>query len=228
MSLTIEYAAIAQCRPEHVWQVFEQIELWPRWDPKAIRDVHWVSGPPWTKGSKFSIEMLKPMSFKLTPEVLDVECPIYIHLQGKGSGVTGAQHYIFKWMPDQQATELRTLQEFSGVPLKLMGKTIRPALEAGIKNLFARVIEEAETLARSSSSTLQSARAGEATIACWAPKPGNISTANEEESVPPVGDPTPPPSDHKPPIGDPAPAPGEHTPPVGNTAPPARKTGSGD
>ena len=148
MTLNVEYAAIAQCNPEHVWQVFEQIELWPRWDPQGIREVRWVSGTPWTKGAKFSIELLKPKPFKLTPEVLEVDLPIYLHLRGQGAGVTGEQFYIFKWMPEQQSTELRTLQEFKGGPVHLFGKAVKPAIAAGIQHMFARITEEAEALAR--------------------------------------------------------------------------------
>lgn len=148
MSVKIEYASIARCRPEHVWQVFEKIELWPRWAPQAIREVRWVRGAPWTKGAQFSIDMLKPQAFSLMPEILEVEAPTYVHLRGKGSGVTGEQYFIFKWMPVEQTTELRTLQEFSGAPVMLFGNKIKPAIEGGIQNLFARVTEEAEAFAR--------------------------------------------------------------------------------
>jgi Polyketide cyclase / dehydrase and lipid transport len=152
MSLKIEYASIAQCRPEHIWRVFEQIELWPRWAPEAIREVRWVRGEAWSKGAQFSIEMLKPKAFKLTPEVLEVEPPTYVHLRGKGSGVTGEQYFFFRWMPDEQTTELRTLQEFSGAPVMLMGGKIKPSIESGVKYLFARVAEEAEAFARGQAS----------------------------------------------------------------------------
>ncbi len=148
MALEIEYAAIAQCRPDHVWQVFERVELWPLWAPDAIREVRWVSGEPWTNGAKFSIEMLKPMTFKLTPEVMAVEAPIYVHLRGEGSGVIGEQHFIFKWIPDSQSTELRTLQSFSGGAIAFLGNSVKGSIEASIKHLFARIIEDAETLAR--------------------------------------------------------------------------------
>jgi uncharacterized protein YndB with AHSA1/START domain len=149
MSLKIEYAVVAQCTPEQVWQVFEQIEQWPRWDPEAIRNVRWVSGEPWTKGARFSMEMTKPMSFTLKPEVLEATPPTYVRLRGQGSGVTGEQEYIFKWLPEQNATELRTLQEFSGGPIMFFGDSIRPALEKGIRHLFAQVAAEAEALAKS-------------------------------------------------------------------------------
>jgi uncharacterized damage-inducible protein DinB len=170
MSISIEYAAIAKCTPEHVWQVFENIELWSRWDPEAIREVRWVSGEPWTKGAKFSIEMLKPMSFKLTPEVLDATPPFYVHFRGQGSGVTGEQHYIFRWMPEQQSTELRTLQEFSGAPIMFFGDRIKSSLEKGIAHLFARVIEEAENLARSEA---PAPAAGSEAIPAHAPAAGS-------------------------------------------------------
>ncbi len=173
MSFSIEYAAIAKCTPEHVWQVFENIELWSRWDPEAIREVRWVSGEPWTKGAKFSIEMLKPMSFKLTPEVLDATPPFYVHFRGQGSGVTGEQHYIFRWMPEQQATELRTLQEFSGAPIMFFGDKIKSSLEKGIAHLFARVIEEAENLARSEALPAPAPAAGSEALPAPAPAAGS-------------------------------------------------------
>lgn len=144
MSIQIEYAAIARCTPDELWQVFENIELWPRWDPEAMGEVRWVSGEAWTKGARFSIKLLKPLAFTLTPEVLQAELPYYVHLRGQGSGITGEQHFIFRWMPEEQTTELRTLQEFSGKPLMLIGGKVKPAIEKGIQHLFARVIGEAE------------------------------------------------------------------------------------
>ncbi len=214
MSLTIEYAAIAQCTPLHIWQVFEQIERWPRWDPDAISNVRWVSGDPWTKGAKFSIQMQKPMSFKLTPEVMEVEAPIYVHLRGEGSGITGEQFYIFRWSQAAQNTEVRTLQEFSGAPIKLIGGKVRPALEAGIKHLLARVVAEAEDLALAEAS---SASASEPALATREPAhdPGESDQAPVGEPVPPSGDPPPPPA------GDPAPPTRDPEPPAGDAPPPA-------
>jgi len=148
MSIKLEYAAVAQCRPEHLWRVFEHVEQWPRWAPDAIREVRWVRGQPWTKGAKFTLSLLKPMPFTLTPEVLDADPPIYVRFRGGGSGVTGEQHYIFRYFPESNSTELRTLQEFRGAPLMFFGNSLRSKLEQGIAHLFARIITEAETIAR--------------------------------------------------------------------------------
>jgi hypothetical protein len=146
--------------------------------------------------------MLKPMSFKLTPEVLDVESPFYVHLRGEGSGVTGDQHFIFKWMPNEQTTELRTLQEFSGAPIMFLGSSIKPSIEAGIKHLFARVIEEAEMLASADTPGV--------------PGPDVFPPIGD----PPGGDPQFPPDDPLPPTRDPVPPAGEPLPPVGDPMPP--------
>jgi hypothetical protein len=148
MSLKLEYADVAHCGPQHVWRVFQEIEQWPRWDPSAIRSARWVSGAPWTKGSRFEISVTKPMSYTITPEILEVEPPIFLHWRGKGSGVTGEQFFIFKPLPDA-ITEMRTLQEYSGAPLLFLGNKLRQPILDGIAQMFRMIREEAEALAAS-------------------------------------------------------------------------------
>jgi hypothetical protein len=148
MSLKLEYAGIARCQSQYVWRVFQEIEQWPRWDPAAIRSARWVSGNPWTKGSRFEISVIRPMPYIITPEILEIEPPIYLHWRGKGSGVTGEQFFIFKPLPDG-TTEMRTLQEYSGVPIPFFGNKIRQAILDGNAHLFRIIAEEAEALAAS-------------------------------------------------------------------------------
>jgi hypothetical protein len=148
MSLKLEYAAVAHCEPQHVWRVFQEIEQWPRWDPAAIRSARWISGTPWTKGSRFEISVNKPMSYTITPEILEVEPPIFLHWRGKGSGVTGEQFFIFKSLADG-TTEMRTLQEYSGAPVLFFGNKIRQPILDGIAHMFNMIREEAEALAAS-------------------------------------------------------------------------------
>jgi hypothetical protein len=143
MSLKLEYAALAKCAPEHVWSVFQEIERWPRWDPSAIESVRWVSGTPWAKGSRFEIKITKPLPYTITPEILEAEPPIFLHWRGRGSGITGEQFFIFKQLAEDE-TELRTLQEFSGAPIKLLGSHVRQPILDGIRHMFGRIAEEAE------------------------------------------------------------------------------------
>lgn len=150
MSLKIEYATVANCGPQYIWQVFQQIERWPRWDPDAIKSVRWLTGEPWSKGSRFEISLSKPLAYTLTPEILDVDPPVYLHWRGKGSGVTGEQFFIFRPL-SEGGTEMRTLQEYSGAPVLLMAKRIRQPILDGVQHMFGMIKEEAEAIAASES-----------------------------------------------------------------------------
>jgi len=143
MSLKFEYATTARCYPEHIWKVFQDIERWSRWDPQAVELARWISGEPWTKGSRFEIKITKPMRYTITPELLAVDPPVFIHWRGKGSGITGEQFFIFEPLSDGN-TEMRTLQEFSGAPVAVFGKRIRQPILDGIEHMFGRIKSEAE------------------------------------------------------------------------------------
>ena len=147
MSFSIDYSTVARCRPEDVWLVIQDIRRWPQFDPDAIESVNWVAGEPWKKGSRFQIKVRKPISYTLTPEIVEAEKPILIHWKGKGSGVSGEQWFIFRILPDGN-TELRTLQEYSGAPLLLLGSRGKSAIEEGVRHVLDRIKKEAETNAR--------------------------------------------------------------------------------
>ena len=144
MSLKIEYAIIARCRPERLWQVFTQLERWPHFDPATLSEARWLSGAPWTPGARFVLGLRKPVPIQLMTEVVSVEPAARLQLRGEGSGVTAEQHYELHWDEAPAATELRTIQEFSGAPIMFFGSAIKPQLEQGIAQLFAGLVAEAE------------------------------------------------------------------------------------
>ncbi len=146
MSLKLEHAVTINATPDVIWQVFHEIERWPRWDPEAIKSVKWVSGEPWTKGAKFEMKVSKPMPFTLMPEIVEVQAPVFVHVKGNGGGVTGEQFYIFKWDPETRTTEMRTLQEFSGMAISFFGGQAKGPVEEGIAHMFHQVKREAEEL----------------------------------------------------------------------------------
>ena len=83
MSLQIEFALNINATPDVIWQVFNEIERWPRWDPAALQSARWVSGEPWKQGSKFELKTLKPMALTLTPEIVEVTAPVFVDVKGK-------------------------------------------------------------------------------------------------------------------------------------------------
>ena len=147
MSLKIEYAITINANPDVIWEVFHEIERWPRWDPAALQSARWVSGEPWKQGSKFELKALRPMPITLTPEIVEATPPVYVHVKGSGGGVTGEQFYIFKWDPASKMTEMRTLQEFSGMAILMFGGQAKGPILEGIAHMFKQVKYEAEELA---------------------------------------------------------------------------------
>jgi hypothetical protein len=148
MSFSIDYSTVARCRPEHIWLAIQDIRRWPQFDRDAIESVRWVSGEPWKKGSRFEIKVRKPISYTLRPEIVEAEEPILIHWKGKGSGIIGEQWFIFKILPDGNNTELRTLQEYSGAPLLLLGQRGKSVIEQGVHHVLDHIKKEAEANAR--------------------------------------------------------------------------------
>lgn len=149
MSLKLEYATSVNATPDVIWSVFQQIEDWPRWDPSALQSARWISGEPWTTGATFELRLTKPMPLTLTPTLVEVDPPVFVHIKGSSSGVTAEQFFIFKWDPATNTTEMRTLQEFSGMPITLFGAKAKRPLEEGIAHMFSRVRQEAEERAHS-------------------------------------------------------------------------------
>lgn len=147
MSIKIEFALNINATPDDIWKVFHEIERWPRWDPKSLESVRWISGEPWQTGSKFEMKVTRPMPMTLRPEIIEVQAPVFVHVRGSSNGVTGEQFYIFKWDDATRTTEMRTLQEFSGMAVMFFGDKAKGPIEEGIAHMFHEVKREAEELA---------------------------------------------------------------------------------
>ena len=147
MSIQIDYSVVAHCRPEHVWLVIQDIRRWPQFDRDAIESAEWVKGKPWESGSRFRINLLKPIKYTITPEIVETEKPILIHWKASGGGVKGEQWFIFKLLPNDD-TELRTLQQYTGTTMVLLGTKAKSLLEEGVQHLLGHIKREAEANAR--------------------------------------------------------------------------------
>jgi hypothetical protein len=148
MSIKVDYSTIANCSPEDLWRVIEDLSRWPRFDPDAIAGARWTHGEPWQPGSKFEIRLQKPTAINLVPEVVQCEPPIFFQIKAGGAGVKGEAVFVFKIISPVQ-TEMRTVQEFSGAPLLFLGDKIKRGVEMGVTELFARLKAEAESQANS-------------------------------------------------------------------------------
>ena len=98
MSIKFEYAVVANCNPQYIWRVFQDIEKWRRWTPDAIRSVRWVSGQPWTAGARFEVDIIKPFSYKIIPEIIEVEARFFCTCSAKAAGSLASSFLFSKAM----------------------------------------------------------------------------------------------------------------------------------
>jgi hypothetical protein len=148
MSLKLEHSLAVNATPEAAWRVFAHVELWSTWDPGALRSARWTSGEPWALGSTLEIVMIKPLPFTLVMKVSVADSPAHVQLTGEGSGVDVEQNYYLAWNAATSATEMRTIQEFSGMAVTFFGDQVKKPILDGIARIFEGAKREAESVAR--------------------------------------------------------------------------------
>jgi hypothetical protein len=140
--MRLEYATVANCKPEHIWQAFQHVESWPSWS-SVIANTKWIEGEPWAKGSQFQMQILQPIPLTFRPEVLECTPPGYVHWIGKTTAVTAEQWFSFEEQPDG-TTLMKTWQEFGGPASFMFGDGVRAAITNIYVDLFRSLKEAAE------------------------------------------------------------------------------------
>ncbi|HWR13315.1 MAG TPA: SRPBCC family protein [Terriglobales bacterium] len=115
-----EYEAIARCKPQHVWQVFSDMDRWSEWNP-VVGKSHWLTGAPWKPGSTFFMEILQPKKIIFRPMIQEILIPIRVSWTGKAPGFAGTHGHEFILMPDG-TTRVRTWEDVSGFLTLFIGK----------------------------------------------------------------------------------------------------------
>lgn len=146
MAIHLEYSTSAKCRPEHVWEKLKSVEQWPWWNP-TISTARWVSGKPWDKGSRFFMELARPMRFKVTSVIIASEPPNKVAWVGKKAGFTGEHWFSFELQPDG-TTLMKTWEDISGLVTLFITKARQAALANIYKTWMESLKFEAERIAR--------------------------------------------------------------------------------
>jgi hypothetical protein len=122
----LDYAITARCRPEHVWQVFANIDRWPQWNP-VIGKSHWLTGEQWQLGSRFFMEITQPRRISFKPEIVEIDPPRRIVWTGSAPGFKGTHGHEFVAQPDG-TTLIKTWEEFSGLATIFFTKGMKKKL----------------------------------------------------------------------------------------------------
>ncbi len=146
MAIRLEYSLAAKCRPEHIWKKFEQLDQWAWWN-RVITQSKWLEGQPWQKGSRFRMELSRPVSMKFEPVVLGCEPPHKVGWVGKARGIRGEHWFSFEPQPDG-TTLMKTWEDFSGPSTLFFGNGRKQAVLKMYADWFEALKFEAERIAR--------------------------------------------------------------------------------
>jgi hypothetical protein len=146
MAIHLEYSVSAKCRPEHIWEKFEKLDQWPWWN-RVIAQSKWLEGQPWQKGSRFLMELARPINMKFEPVVLECDAPRKVGWVGKAMGVRGEHWFSFESQPDG-ATLMKTWEEFTGPSTLFFGDGRKQAVVKMYADWFEALKFEAERIAR--------------------------------------------------------------------------------
>ena len=145
MSIRLEYATTAKCRPEQLWKVFQKMEQWAWWNPCVTRS-KWTSGQAWEKGSHFRMELERPRRMAFDCEVLEAS-PNKVAWRGKGGTVTGEHWFSFEENGDG-TTKMKTWETLTGFGTLFLGKGMQEKTVDVYKVWLERLAAEAEKVAR--------------------------------------------------------------------------------
>jgi hypothetical protein len=124
--MRLDYQITARCRPEHVWQVFADMDRWALWNP-VIDKAHWLTGEPWKLGSSFFMQIAMPKRMKFQPTITEINSPNRVAWTGTAPGFKGTHWHEFSLQPDG-TTLIKTWEEFSGFLTLFVGKRMKAKL----------------------------------------------------------------------------------------------------
>jgi hypothetical protein len=146
MAIRTESTAMANCRPEHVWRVFQDTAAWPQWN-RVMGRAEWTAGQPWQMGSKLKISIVNPITFTLEPSVVRCEPPSWVHLSGGGMGTNGELAFSFEPQADGM-TLLRARSEVTGPATLFVTEKIKADIQRVFNTWLESLKAESERVAR--------------------------------------------------------------------------------
>ena len=146
MAIHLECSVSAKCRPEHIWQKFENLDQWSWWN-RSIAQSKWLEGQAWQKGSRFLLGLARPMSMEIPVEILECAPPGKVGWVGKFFGIRAEHWFSFEPQPDG-TTLMKTWEDFSGPGTLFFGNGRKQAVLKMYADWFDALKFEAERIAR--------------------------------------------------------------------------------
>ena len=138
----LEHIATTKADSMLAWKLFSNWKLWPRFSD-IYGDIEWLSGKPWSIGSRLKIDIVKPIRTSVD-HVITVcspgECVAWIdHFLGH----TMEQWVLFEPLVDG-GTQVRTWAELLGTPVTVTQQPIAAEVKNFIERWYNRFCAECD------------------------------------------------------------------------------------
>lgn len=137
----LEYAAVTQADPALAWKIFSDWRHWSRFSD-FYGHIRWLSGEPWTVGSRLQIELVRPVRTTVDHVITVCSPPECVAWIDHFKGYTMEQWVLFEALA-QGGTRVRTWAELVG-PTITEGVPVREIIKSFIELWYSRFCSECD------------------------------------------------------------------------------------
>lgn len=138
----VEYAGVTRANPNLAWKLFSDFRRWRRFSD-IYGEIRWVSGAPWSVGSRLRIDLVRPV--RTTVDHVIIAC-------SPGERVGWIDHAFSntmeQWVAFQPRAEggtlVETWAEMVGPAVTLGGRPVRKLLKTFIELWYSRFCRECD------------------------------------------------------------------------------------
>lgn len=138
----VEYAAVTEADPALAWKIFSDVSRWPRFSD-FYGNIRWLSGRPWTVGSRLQIELVRPVKTTVDHVITVCTPPHCVAWIDHALGDTMEQWVAFEPL-STGGTRVRTWAEVVGPTSEVAGQPVAQVLKAFIELWYSRFCSECD------------------------------------------------------------------------------------
>jgi hypothetical protein len=140
----VEYAAVTRANRDLAWKLFSDFRRWRRFSD-FYGEIRWVSGAPWSVGSRLRIDLVRPVRTTVDHVIIACTPGDRVGWIDHSLHNTMEQWVVFEPRPEG-GTLVHTWAEIVGPAVTVGGRAVRKLLKSFIELWYSRFCRECDHL----------------------------------------------------------------------------------
>lgn len=140
----VEFTGATRANPVQAWQLFSDVRGWRRFSD-FYGDIRWLSGEPWSSGSRLQISLVRPVRTTVDHVITLCRPGEYVAWIDHYLGNTMEQWVSFRPQLDG-GTNVHTWAELVGPDSAARGRRMREVVKSFIELWYSRFCRECDRL----------------------------------------------------------------------------------